>query len=208
MPKQGTPTRERILDTAHDMVLRQGYAATSLDQILGHAGVTKGAFFYYFKSKDDLARALFERYLQGDREVLEQTVQRAEKLASDPLQQVLVALGLLEEMFAGLDEPHPGCLIASYCYQNELMTPETTAKARASLELWRDAIAAKLRAAAKLHAPRSEPDYEALGDLPNVVIEGGFVMAKVYGDPKFLARQLRLLKNHIELLFAPAGRGA
>lgn len=206
MAKQGTATRERILDTAHDMVLRQGYAATSLDQILGSAGVTKGAFFYYFKSKEDLAQALFERYLQGDREVLEQTLRRAEKLASDPLQQVLLALGLLEEMFSGRDEPHPGCLIASYCYQNELMTPETTDKARATLALWRDAIAAKLRAAAKLHPPRGEPDYEALGDLPNVVIEGGFVMAKVYGDSKFLARQLRLLRSHIELLFAPADR--
>jgi TetR/AcrR family transcriptional regulator, transcriptional repressor for nem operon len=202
MSKQGIATRERILDTAHDMVLQQGYAATSLDQILGKAGVTKGAFFYHFKSKEELARALFERYLEGDRQVLEQTLHRAEKLASDPLQQVLLALGFLEEMFSGLEAPHPGCLIASYCYQNELMTPETTTQGRAALAMWRDAIAAKLRAAAKLHAPRGEPDYEALGDLPNVVIEGGFVMAKIYGDPKFLARQLRQLRRLIELTFA------
>jgi TetR/AcrR family transcriptional repressor of nem operon len=201
MSRQGAATRERILDAAHEMVLKQGYAATSLEQILGKAGVTKGAFFYYFKSKEDLARALFERYLQGDREVLEQTLHRAEKLTSDPLQQVLVALGLLEEMFSGLEEPHPGCLIASYCYQNELMTPETTAQGRANLAMWRDAIAAKLRAAARIHPLGAELDYDALGDLPNVVIEGAFVMAKVYGDPKFLARQLRQLKGLIERAF-------
>lgn len=206
MSKQGSSTRERILDTAHDMVLRQGYAATSLDQILGKTGVTKGAFFYHFKSKEDLARALFERYLRSDREVLEQSLHRAEKLASDPLQQILLAIGFLEEMFSGVEEPHPGCLIASYCYQNELMTPETTAQGRAALALWRDAIAAKLRAAARIHPPRVEPDFDALGDLPNVVIEGGFVMAKVYGDPKFLARQLRQLRHLIELAFAEPPR--
>ena len=119
MPKDGQSTRERILDLAHELVLKQGYAATSLEQILEGAGVTKGAFFHHFKSKEELARALVDRYLAGEQQVFDATLGRAEKLTSDPLQQVLVGLGLLEEMFAALDAPHPGCLIAAFLYQND-----------------------------------------------------------------------------------------
>lgn len=202
------PTRERILEVAHDLVLRNGFAATSLEQILGRAGVTKGAFFHHFSSKEELARALVDRYLAAEQEVLESTLRRAERLSSDPLQQVLIALGLLEEMFAALDSPHPGCLVASYLYQNDLMTPEVRQKSREAFLLWRDEIAAKLRAAAKLKPPRVEPDYEALGDLPNTIVEGAMVMAKLYGDPKVMVAQLRLLRSYIELLYGVEGGAA
>jgi TetR/AcrR family transcriptional repressor of nem operon len=201
MTKHGASTRERILAVAHELVLKQGYAATSLDQILERTGLTKGAFFYHFKSKDELARALFEQYMAGEEAVLEATLRRAEKLTSDPLQQVLVTLGLFEEMFGALERPHPGCLVASYLYQNDLMTPETTAKSRAAFGLWRREIAAKLRAASRQHPPRIEPDYDAIGDMLNTVIEGAMVMSKLFDDPQVLVRQIRQLRAYIELLF-------
>lgn len=201
MPRNGQSTRDRILVVAHDLVLQQGYAATSLDQILERAGVTKGAFFYHFKSKEALAGALIERYLAGEHQVLESTLRRAEKLTSDPLQQVLVGLGFVEEMFAALEAPHPGCLIASYLYQNELMTPETTARSREAFLAWRREIADKLRAAARLHAPRRPVDYDALGDLLNTIIEGAMVLSKLFDDPKIPVQQLRQLRAYIELLF-------
>jgi TetR/AcrR family transcriptional regulator, transcriptional repressor for nem operon len=201
MARDGPSTRERILETAHDLILRQGYAATSLDQILERTGVTKGAFFYHFKSKDELARALFERYLAVEDDVLQLTLRRAEKLTADPLQQVLVTLGLFEEIFDALQEPHPGCLIASYLYQNELMTPDATAKSRDAFAIWRNELAQKLRAAAKTHPPRIEPDYDALGDMLNVIVEGAMVTSKLFDDPKIMVRQIQQLRAFIELIF-------
>lgn len=201
MPKDGQSTRERILDLAHELVLKQGYAATSLEQILERAGVTKGAFFHHFKSKEELARALVDRYLAGEQQVFDATLGRAEKLTSDPLQQVLVGLGLLEEMFAALDAPHPGCLIAAFLYQNQLMTPETTAKSRKAFLVWRRHVAAKLAAAAKVHPPRVAVDYDSIGDLLNTIVEGTFVMSKLFDDRKMMVRQLRQLRAYIELVF-------
>ncbi len=202
MPRDGQSTRERILELAHDLVLKQGYAATSLEQILERAGVTKGAFFHHFKSKDELARALVDRYLADEQQAFEATFGRAEKLTSDPLQQVLVGLGLLEEMFAGLAAPHPGCLIAAFLYQNDLMTPETTAKSREAFLVWRDHVAAKLSAAARARPPRIAVDYEAIGDLLNTIVEGAFVMSKLFDDREMMVRQLRQLRAYIELAFA------
>jgi len=207
MTRDGPSTRERILETANELILSQGYAATSLDQILERTGVTKGAFFYHFKSKEELARALFERYLAAEHQVMEMTLRRAEKLTSDPLQQVLVTLGLFEELFDALETPHPGCLIASYLYQNDLMTPETTTKSRDAFLLWRHALAAKLRAAARQHPPRIEPDYDAIADMLNAVVEGGMVMSKLFDDPKIMVRQLRQLRAYVELVYGVEQKG-
>ena len=43
MPKDGTPNRERILDAAQQLVIENGFAATSVDQVLSAAGTSKGA---------------------------------------------------------------------------------------------------------------------------------------------------------------------
>src|SRR3989304_2633883 len=52
----GAKTRERILDQAQRLILDQGLAATSIDQVLTAAGTSKGAFFHHFPTKNHLAR--------------------------------------------------------------------------------------------------------------------------------------------------------
>ena len=202
MPRNAQSTRQRILEQAHQLILQQGFAATSLDQMLERAGVTKGAFFHHFDSKEQLAAALVDRYLDDERRTFEATMGRAEKLSSDPLQQVLIGLALLEEMFAALEAPHPGCLVAAFLYQNQLMTPQTTAKSREAFLVWRRYVAAKLSAAAKERPPRTPLDYDAVGDLLNTVVEGAFMMSKLFGDPRIMPQQLQQLRRYLELAFA------
>jgi AcrR family transcriptional regulator len=51
-------TRERILRSALEVFEERGYRAASIDEIAARAGVTKGAIYYWFTDKDDLARDL------------------------------------------------------------------------------------------------------------------------------------------------------
>ena len=94
MPKDGTANRERILDAAEHLVIENGFAATSVDQVLAAAGTSKGAFFHHFDSKLDLARALTERYVAGDigqlRAALDATAE-----VTDPAERVLAFVRLL-----------------------------------------------------------------------------------------------------------------
>ena len=55
-------TRQKILDSARGIILGKGYAAVGLNEILSNAGVPKGSFYHYFKSKDDFGRVLLEEY--------------------------------------------------------------------------------------------------------------------------------------------------
>lgn len=201
-------TRERILDAAQALILDHGFSATSVDAIVGRAGATKGAFFHHFGSKADLAKALVERYAALDREHLEQGLARAEKLASDPLQQVLLLIAFYEEEFEAMLEPFPGCLFASYIYEAKLFDDATLAVLRESTLLWRRVLRAKLEEVAAAHPPRREVDMESLADLFYSLSEGAFVMTKTLGDKTLLARQARHLRNYLDLLFGPADGAA
>ncbi|MFC7881210.1 ScbR family autoregulator-binding transcription factor [Streptomyces sp. NPDC057376] len=53
-------TRATILGAAADLFDRQGYESTTLSEIVVHAGVTKGALYFHFAAKEDLAHAIME----------------------------------------------------------------------------------------------------------------------------------------------------
>jgi TetR/AcrR family transcriptional regulator, transcriptional repressor for nem operon len=202
--RDGVRTRTAIMDAAQELILQQGFAATSIDQIIERTGVTKGGFFYHFTSKGDLAHALVERYAALDAEHLERTLDRAEKLSRDPLQQVLIFVGLLQEEAGELTEPFAGCLYASYCYEAQLFTEETIGVIQSGVANWRKRFAGKLQAVVDHHRPRLPATAEELSGMILAVFEGSFVLSKAMGEPRYIAEQLGQYRNYLELLFAPA----
>src|SRR5687767_7290505 len=58
LPAKAKPSaKDKLLEAAVHVVRQKGYAATSVDDLCEAAGVTKGAFFHHFESKEDLAVA-------------------------------------------------------------------------------------------------------------------------------------------------------
>jgi hypothetical protein len=70
-PTKGERTRQRIMDLAEDSVMHKGFAATSIEELVEAAGITKSGFFYHFRDKDDLAKQLVARFIERDSELLE-----------------------------------------------------------------------------------------------------------------------------------------
>ncbi len=208
MPKDGTLTREKILDAAQALILERGYAGMTVDNVLERVGITKGAFFYHFKSKDDLARSLIRRFADKDAQVYKEVRARAEKLSDDPLQQMLIFIGLFEEMFEGLTEPYPGCLFASYVYEMQQFDDATRALIADSFKKWRALLKQKFDAIAKRYPSQAKADTASLADAFTVVLEGAFITGKALNEPRVIAQQLRHFKNYVSLLFAdkPAQR--
>lgn len=60
MPRDATPTRERILAAASKLFYGVGIRGVGVDQIAARAGVTKRTLYYHFRSKDDLIAAYLE----------------------------------------------------------------------------------------------------------------------------------------------------
>lgn len=201
MRKDGMATRERILDAAQNLILDRGYVGMTVEHVLDELGITKGAFFHHFKTKDDLAKALLRRFADKDATIYSQTRERAEKLSDDPLQQMLIFIGLFQEMFEGLSEPYPGCLFASYIYELQQFDEDTRALIRDSFMKWRELLKEKFEAIARKYPPRAEVDAASLADAFTVVLEGAFITGKALNEPKVVSEQLRHFRNYVELLF-------
>ncbi len=201
MPRDGTATRQKILDAGEQLLLQHGYGGMSIDQVLATAGITKGAFFYHFKSKNDLAQALLERYVEQDNELLHDLVNRAEALSHDPLQQYLIFVGLLIETMRGLKEPLAGCLVASYIYQLDTFSPKTQQDVIAGFNEWERVLGGKLRAAVEKQEPLLRVTVDQIYSNLLALFEGGVIMAKLYDNSQTLAEQLSQHKNYVELLF-------
>lgn len=203
MPRDGSATRTAIMDAAQSLMLDTGYAATAVDAVIASAGITKGAFFYHFKTKADLAKALVQRDAERDAALLDANLTRAEALSNDPLQQLLICLGLYEEEFAGLTAPFPGCLYAAFCYEAQLFDDATMAIVRKVFADWTARIQSKLEQAMALYPPRLPVDVRTLAEMSLTQTEGAYILSKVNRDARAPAAQFRHYRNYLELLFAP-----
>jgi len=204
-PRRGSETRERILEIAEAAVLAKGFAATSIDELIAAVGITKSGFFYHFKDKGELARAMLLRYLDRDKALLDNLFSRADELNEDPLHGFLVGMKLFAEMMANLPEVHPGCLAASFCYQDQLFNREIRRLNAEGMLAWRIRFRERLDLIAERYPPRHEVDLDALADMIATLVEGGLILGRALNDITILPRQVLLYRDFVRSVFAPAG---
>jgi TetR/AcrR family transcriptional repressor of nem operon len=201
MARDGSATRTALLDAAQGLMLDQGYSGTPIDDILAVAGVTKGAFFHHFRTKQDLARALIRRYAAADVALLDEHLARAERLHDDPLQQLLVFVGLYLEAVDDLEVPSEGCLMASYVYEAGVFDDDVLVAVEDTVRTWRERLHAKLEEVAGVHPARAEVDLASLADQMTVLFEGSFIVSRTLREAGITAAQLTHWRTYLQLLF-------
>ena len=87
-------SKEKILQVACDSFYRNGYQATSVDDIIREAGVSKSNFYYHFKSKEDLGLAVLDQRKEDFQAVLGRTLDNP---ALSPQARLLQFLAFLVE---------------------------------------------------------------------------------------------------------------
>jgi TetR/AcrR family transcriptional repressor of nem operon len=202
MARDGIATRERILDAAQRLVLERGFAATSVDAVLNEAHATKGGFFHHFPSKNDLGRALLERYAATDERMLDDFMALAEAESDDPARQLVAFIRHFEHAADELAPTQPGCLFVSFIYESQLAGDNNDDDVIAnSIRHWRARLLEKLQAAARLHPPAITVDLQSLADQVFTTFEGGFILGRAMHEPSHLRAQLTHLRHYLELLF-------
>jgi TetR/AcrR family transcriptional regulator, transcriptional repressor for nem operon len=200
MRKDGTQTRQRILDAALQLSLDRGMAAASLDNVIEKAGITKGAFFYHFKSKQALTDELMRGFVGEYEGFFRDLTGRAESLSRDPLQQVLLLVGLAADAYKKPPE-NPGCLVASYCYQGDLWTDEARKIFETEFLRWSEWILRKLKQAAKTNPPAVKTDLRQVAEMFTGVFEGAYILGRTYNDRDIISKQLLTYRDLVEALF-------
>ena len=80
MPRSASQTRQRILKAAASLFSLHGYDGTTVDDILEATGITKGALYYYFASKEALCRAVIEEAVREVRNLVDPNTEHVEGL--------------------------------------------------------------------------------------------------------------------------------
>jgi AcrR family transcriptional regulator len=201
---KGERTRNRILDVAYDAIVHKGFAATSIEELVEAAGITKSGFFYHFRDKNDLARQLLERFLAEDNAILDTLEARARALCDDPLQSFLIFLNLYAEMMDEMPDLHPGCLVATITYQEQMFDAEVRRMNAESVLALRARFARWLAEIAERHPPRTVVDINALADNVTVIVEGAIILSKALNDRRLMGRHTRLFRDHVKFVFGAA----
>jgi TetR/AcrR family transcriptional regulator, transcriptional repressor for nem operon len=200
---RGAETRRRILDAAQEPILQKGFEATSIDEIVADANITKSGFFYHFPDKNALAIALIERHIEVEDRMFDEIFDRARELSDDPLHCLLIGLRLLAELIEDLPNGHPGCIVATAAYQDRLFNQEVRDANRRAVLNWRDRFRGYFEQILETYELSDDVGIDMLADMVSSILEGGLMMARAMDDPRVTAQQILMLRSYLKLLFRP-----
>ena len=195
--------RERLLELAEQLVLQKGFAATSIEELIAGVGITKSGFFYHFKDKNDLARAMMQRFLEENARQLDDIFNRAAELHDDPLHGFLIGLKLFAELMDKVHNVHPGCIAAAVVYQDQLFDSEVRNLNGEGMLAWRRRFRGHLDRIAERYPPKTEVDFDSLADMISALVDGGIILSRALKDRTTLPAQIMQYRNYIKLLFEP-----
>jgi TetR/AcrR family transcriptional repressor of nem operon len=190
-----SPTRTRLLDAAQALMLSKGFTATTVEEICEKAKLTKGSFFHYFASKDELGRVLLERFC-ADGERMHAAFAGADP---DPLKRVYAYLdNFVKEAAAS---PMPGCLMGMFAQELCDLNPEIRATCERGFAGWAKAFGHLLAEAKAARAPKRLFEPQALAEHLIAVLEGSLILARAKEEPGVVVQNLRHYAAYVKSLF-------
>jgi TetR/AcrR family transcriptional repressor of nem operon len=200
--KKGAATRDRILEIAQASVLTKGFGATSIEEVISEAGITKGGFFYHFKDKNELAHEMLRRYVAENNAIFDGIFARGHELTDDPLEAFLIGLKLLAELMKDLPSGHPGCLISAICYQERLFDREVRELSASSMKGWNRRFLGYLEEISTVYPVRDNINLVDVANMLSCVIDGAIIMSKALHDQGALERQVLAYRSFVKLAFS------
>jgi len=192
--------KDKLLDASLSLIRERGFAATTVDELCARAGVTKGAFFHHFDSKDALgvaAVAHWSRFASG----LFQT--EAYRQAPDGLGRVRAYLALRKSLIRG-ELPQYTCLAGTMVQETYASHPALRDACADSIFGHAGALTEDFAAAMKERGVRGPFTAESLAAHTQCVLQGAFILAKARGDGTVAIESIEHLERYVELLFGRA----
>ncbi len=188
-----SPTRTKLLDAAQELMLAKGFVATTVDAICAAAGVTKGSFFHYFQSKEELGKVLLERFARTQEAAFAGACGQEE----DPLERVYA---LIDVAIVGSAETK-GCLVGTFAQEISETHPELRAVCQTAFERVAASVARDLVEAKRIHAPEVDFDAGSLGDCFLALAQGSMLVLKTSGNRESMAKNLMHFRGYLKSLY-------
>ncbi len=193
-------SRDRLLDAAVAVIRAQGLHATTVDDLCAAAGVSKGAFFHHFASKDELAIAAADHWSVTTGGLFADAPYHE---ADDPIDRVLGYIDFRGSLIGEAIEQYT-CLVGTMVQEAYATNPALRDACGASI--LGHAATLELDIAEALMAAGTEvadvaTEAASLARHTQVVLQGAFVVSKAANDPTVARESVRHLRRYFEFLF-------
>lgn len=188
MPTKSEKTQQRIVLAASQLFYRKGYNRTSFSDVVEEAGVPRGNIYYYFKTKDDILKAVVKHRLNLTQTML----QEWEKNIREPLDRLERFVQIMYDSTPALLSS--GCPMGSLNVELAKDQPELQREAKKLFDMFQ-------RWLARQFIDLGYPDEAH--DLSLQLLargQGLIVIAQVYQDPGFLERGTKEINRWLENL--------
>ncbi len=184
--------REKLIEAAQALMLSRGYPATTVDEICEMAGVSKGSFYHFFRTKEDMGLAVLEAFQARNDRLIADGPQAG---VADPVER---ALALVDHLIAAAGEMWgSGCLLGNFA----LDLAETNPTIRQDVsDRFRRVAAGLSEGMAPLAAEAGVPDGPSAEELAEqfiIVVEGALVLAKAHKDWSYVTRALDRFRRDV-----------
>ena len=182
MPRQPRPRNERVqqlLDAAMAVFARRGYAAATVDAVAERAGVAKGTVYQYFKSKEELLFAVFDRWVAQYFAALSARVPATGVSAEEQLRRLAQAA---VELAGDVEDLYPLTFEFWAASASLGLRERFLAQFRSVYDLFRDYVAGILRRGIEAGEFSPDVDAEAVAAMFVGALDGFFL--QVWFDPQ------------------------
>ena len=178
-------TRERLLQAAFREVYRSGFQSAGLDAILAAAGVTKGALYYHFKSKEDLGYAVVQEIIAPD---LRGKWLRPLLRGKDPINALI---GIVQGESVRSEDVRGGCPLNNLAQEMSPLDEGFRKRLAMVFHAWQEGIAAALREGQTQGRVRRDVEPDAAAGFLIATLEGYVSLAKNAQDAKVMKAGIR-----------------
>ena len=195
--ERAAPARAALLNVARDMIRERGFSATSIDDLCRAAGVTKGAFFHHFASKEALGIAVAEWWSVTTAPLFAGAPHHA---LPDPADRVLAYLAMRRWM-VGADVAKFSCLAGMLASEVYRLHPAVRAAAWDAIRDNAATLEGDMAAALAASDASGGVTAQSLALHVQTVLQGSFVMAKASEDPALAIDAMDHLIRYCAQLF-------
>jgi len=190
-------TRRKLVEATLGLMLRQGFAGTTVDQICEEAGVTKGSFFHHFESKEAIGRAALDTFAEFGTMIYSPSWNDP---TVDPLEQLYRHLDIMIDI-ALRPGDSTSCMVGMFSQELSATRSDFRDACRDHLIIWTSRVAKMLVDAKVLHPPKVDFDPEAVAWMLNSLWQGSMLIAKTRKSPEMIVSNIRHGRAYVDSLF-------
>lgn len=179
-------TREQIVEAADHLFYRQGFEHTSFSDIAEVVNISRGNFYYHFKTKDEILDAVIDRRLADRREILA----RWEAMAETPAERIRCFIDILIANKA--DIKRYGCPVGTLSSELAKLNHAAQGEAKDLFTLFRRWLRRQFEQLGR------KADADALAMHVLARSQGVAILANAYGEEKFIKREVQEMHDWLD----------